>query len=546
MSKTIRAAVYYRMSTDKQEDSIERQKSQVEPLADRKSYQLVCVYTDEGIAGDLIARRKGFQQMLRDAQAGLFDCILCDDKDRFGRFDTIDLGEVVAPLRRKGVWLETCAQGRIDWNSFAGRITDAVLQEAKKIESQAISRRILTGLLLKAQRGEPPAGLPPYGLRITHEGGKRRYVLGPAYEVEVVRWIFDKVATCHWTSRQIAEELYQRGVAPPPGNGRGRTKQTKLWNPGTIRALLRNRAYVGDLVYNKVRQGKYSEYRDGGVSVSDAPAHNVRPSEEADLIFRENTHPAIIDRDTFQRAREVMARNQKKTTPKKPGEGHYILSKLLVCGKCGAYLTSLSDRGLRFYCCGSYIRLGKRACKRMYVHESVILDHVIRAVQAECLNPARLDELREDLRREVEETQAGRGEVSLLRQRIDELDRDIRQGQQNILRVETSLVPGLSATLAEWQAESDRLAGELKRLTSGEKALEKERLLRVAEEQLWKWRERIGSNNPEDVRALLLELVDRIEPFFVEKTKRKRPSMVFDLGIIYPRGEYSHLDISLK
>src|SRR5262245_9189368 len=147
------AAAYYRMSDDKQENSIERQRSQVEPYARRKGYHVVAEYTDEGIAGDEIAKRKAFQRMLRDAQAGAFKVIVTDDKDRFGRFDCIDLGEVVAPLRRKGVYLDAVAQGVVDWNSFAGRITDAVIQEAKNLELDAISRRVLSGQLLKAQKG---------------------------------------------------------------------------------------------------------------------------------------------------------------------------------------------------------------------------------------------------------------------------------------------------------------------------------------------------------------------------------------------------------
>src|SRR5215813_12835415 len=122
-STPLRAVAYYRMSDARQENSIERQQSQVLPYAEKHGYPIIRDYVDEAIAGDEIARRKGFQRLLADAQAGLFDVILCDDKDRFGRFDCIDLGEVVAPLRRKGVRLETVAQGKIDWNSFAGRMS---------------------------------------------------------------------------------------------------------------------------------------------------------------------------------------------------------------------------------------------------------------------------------------------------------------------------------------------------------------------------------------------------------------------------------------
>src|SRR5262249_26520210 len=162
------------MSDGKQEHSIERQRSQVEPYAKRCGYTVVKDYVDEGIAGDEIAKRKAFQAMLRDAQAGAFQAILCDDKDRFGRFDSIDLGEVVAPLRRKGVWIDTVAQGRIDWQTFAGRITDAILQEAKQMESQAISRRVISWQLLHSKSGVYMGGPAPYGYAYVADPARKR------------------------------------------------------------------------------------------------------------------------------------------------------------------------------------------------------------------------------------------------------------------------------------------------------------------------------------------------------------------------------------
>src|SRR6516164_5162255 len=125
------AAVYYRMSDDKQENSIDRQRSQVLPYAQTHRYRIVAEYTDEGIPGDEIHKRREFQRLLRDAQAGLFTAILCDDKDRFGRFDSIDAGEVIAPLRRKGVWLDTVAQVRNDWDDFASRMMGGIRQEMR-------------------------------------------------------------------------------------------------------------------------------------------------------------------------------------------------------------------------------------------------------------------------------------------------------------------------------------------------------------------------------------------------------------------------------
>jgi DNA invertase Pin-like site-specific DNA recombinase len=230
-------AVYYRMSDTRQEDSIERQRSQVIPYAERRGYRIVREYLDEGIPGDEITRRKGFQKMLKDAQAGLFRGILCDDKDRFGRFDSIDSGEVVAPLRRKGVWLETVAQGRIDWHSFAGRITDAVLQEAKRLEQEAISRRVLTNQLVKARLGLSTGSKGLYGYRWETGPGGEKVMVPDGRKAEVVRLIFE-LCDRGETLYGIAQELYRRGVPSPNGGAH--------WTRSVLQRLLTNQRYTGD------------------------------------------------------------------------------------------------------------------------------------------------------------------------------------------------------------------------------------------------------------------------------------------------------------
>src|SRR5262245_55068732 len=168
----VRAAIYLRRSTDLQEHSFDRQRSQVEPLAQRHGYVVVGTYQDDAISGDHVEKRRGFCQMLADAKRGAFQVILCDSKDRFGRFDLIDAGEVIAPLRRAGIRLHTAAEGLIDWGSFAGRITDAVLQEAKQLESRELSRRVASRLLAKVVAGDWVPAIIPYGLaKVTGDDG---------------------------------------------------------------------------------------------------------------------------------------------------------------------------------------------------------------------------------------------------------------------------------------------------------------------------------------------------------------------------------------
>src|SRR4051794_8622924 len=101
----IRAVLYLRMSTDKQEASIPDQRAALLAFAKKLGYLIVREYVDEGISGDDTERRAGFKRMLDDARTlGDFDCVLCWDQSRFGRFDPLEAGYWVKPLRDRGVW----------------------------------------------------------------------------------------------------------------------------------------------------------------------------------------------------------------------------------------------------------------------------------------------------------------------------------------------------------------------------------------------------------------------------------------------------------
>jgi DNA invertase Pin-like site-specific DNA recombinase len=112
--KAVPAAGYVRMSDDKQETSLKQQRQEIHRYAEKEGYQVVRWYTDEGISGDDTERRIQFKRMIGDASIGEFEAILCWDQDRFGRFDLLEAGKWISPLRDAGVHLATVTQGRID------------------------------------------------------------------------------------------------------------------------------------------------------------------------------------------------------------------------------------------------------------------------------------------------------------------------------------------------------------------------------------------------------------------------------------------------
>ena len=127
-----RTVAYIRRSTTKQEMSLAGQRADIERFAKENGYEIIRWYEDDGISGDATEKRAGFRQMHHDATNGRdFDLIISWDLSRFGRFDSIEAGRWVDPLRRAGVKLVTVKEGPADWTSFEGRVISAINSEAK-------------------------------------------------------------------------------------------------------------------------------------------------------------------------------------------------------------------------------------------------------------------------------------------------------------------------------------------------------------------------------------------------------------------------------
>jgi DNA invertase Pin-like site-specific DNA recombinase len=555
--RPIPAAAYYRMSTDRQEDSIGRQKSQVAAYAACHGFEIVREYADEGIAGDEVERRKAFRRLLADAEAGHFRAILCDDKDRFGRFDSIDYGYYVKPLRDRGIWMETASKGKIDWHSFAGRIADTVQQEAKQIEAQAIGRRVLTDLMVRARKGKFLGSPVPYGMRLRIETDERGHRVkgtsllepGPEREVEVVRLIFRLYGEQGFSVGDIVNELHRRGVASPEGR--------EWWHKSTLTYLLRNRCYVGDARWNGGSKSKYAELVGGKVESYDRRPKSFRPHEPADFIIAPDAHRGLVERDLFEKVQWRLAANLPEPNPngpakrkagrkrRRPGDPQpaprrrYALTGLLICGHCGARMQAFTSKGHAHFRCSTYCNVGTQACNSNIIREAFVLDRLLRSIRQTVLNPEGLAALREELRRQQEGSARDRpAKLESLRRRVAELDRKIGGMMDRLADIEAadrSEVPHVLAKIRDWRGQREQVLAEIQETEKPAQEADLEEAVRAAEAQLFRLEEVIGGGDVRLVRLLLSELVDRIELYFTSERRGKLLRCKFSYGLIHLR-----------
>lgn len=530
----LRPAVdYFRMSSDRQETSIADQRTAVEAYAAKHGYKIIREYIDEGISGDATDKRLEFQRMMRDAtDKGDFEVVLCWDQDRFGRFDPLEAGYWIKPLRDAGIRLETVAQGRIDWEDFAGRIVYAVQQEGKHAFLKDLSRNTLRGKLRAAKQGLWPGGPPPFGYGLE----KHKLVLGDPARVAFVAWLFRRYAEPGVSIRTLVGEANEQAVRPTRGG---------FWRVNVLRKILRCPLYYGDFVWNRLRNGKYNTIIGGELVKSTGTKRgHVTEKDPADYIIVPKTHEAIVDRATWDAAQAKLVRNRNLTTPR-GNVTPFLLTGLLVCGHCGATMHGATDKGgrggkkpktLRQYQCAGYSSSGLARCERFRVSEQPVVDCIVRKIREDFLNPDNLRKLEAEIKWQLD----GRGkpdptQAKKVRAQLAKLQHQIDQGAERVLSAPAELVEVLSAKLRGWQEEQRRLKTELDGLDKPKAKGKAGPSVDEVIAPLWELEKRLATANPAMVREVIRQTVSRVECHFERRERAGRMVRTLARGLIHLR-----------
>jgi DNA invertase Pin-like site-specific DNA recombinase len=538
------------MSTAKQEDSIDRQLSQVRPYCANKRYAVIGQpYVDEGVAGDVFEKRPAFQRLLRDARAGLFDVIVADEWSRLSRQEPIDfIAKVVKPLKDAGVTLDCVAEGPQRWDDLAQLILMTVRSDKSQAESKTRSYRVLTGMNKAAKEGRV-LGPCPYGYSVEYETvqepGKppklrpARLIPDPR-RAHVVRWMFERYVAGGWAMDDLARELNARAVEPPGRKG-GRASATRArgepcdrWNRYTIRAILKNPRYTGALTWNRRSRGKYHHLANGQ-AVARAQAED-RPNARAEwIVAAERTHEPLVTQDVFDKAQERMRANKAGA----PSIGAYLFSGLVTCSHCGRRLNGIMRRGRPAYRCHKYDSAGEVICDYNAVAEDWLFETVIRVIEQETLAPARLEKLRAEVRRQ-DEAERSPDALAGLRRRLAALEAKIVHGNEILLTLPSDRVEASVSTLRAWEAERDGLRVEIaRRQGEGGALADLDEAVAACEAMLWKLRETRAGEDDLLLREVIREAISRIELRWERRPYGSRTRYVVTGGVIHLRPQLS-------
>ena len=146
----VKAAIYVRTSTISHGQSVDMQVRDLQLLAERKGYEIVKQYCDEGQSGTKDSR-PALNQMLADARKGKFRVLLVWRLDRLGR-SLAHLLRLLEDFRAQGVELVSYSEG-LDFTTTTGKLLYQLLAAFGEFERNVIAERVQSGLRAAKARG---------------------------------------------------------------------------------------------------------------------------------------------------------------------------------------------------------------------------------------------------------------------------------------------------------------------------------------------------------------------------------------------------------
>ncbi len=320
-----RAAAYVRMSTERQDQSIDQQLDYIARYAAASACVVVKVYRDEGKSGLSARRRHGLQQLITDVAGGNpgFDRILVYDVSRWGRFQDVDESAYYEHLcSRSGIRVVYCAEHFANDGSPLAHIIKSVKRTMAAEYSRELSARTYDAQVFLLACGFKPGGVAGYGLRrlsVRADGSVRRVLErgerkchptdrvvlapGPAEEVQTVRRIFTLYTEHMLSYRALARTLNDDGVAFMHG---------RHWSETRVRAILTNEKYCGNLLYNRTtaRLGSQRRANDRSLWLRNDAAHAsiVTPDEFAAARRQRQLRRGLDPEGVLKHLRDIYAR----------------------------------------------------------------------------------------------------------------------------------------------------------------------------------------------------------------------------------------------
>ena len=410
-------ACYTRLSQEDEgtgdSDSILNQRALLLKYCADHQLENVRFFSDDGWSGTNFDR-PGFTELMELVERGQVQTIIVKDHSRLGR-NRLVVGALMERFTEDyGVRYIAVTDG-IDSDKGLDDMV-AVRELFNEFYPRDTSKKIRAVFASKGNSGQRLCTQVPYG----YKGDKHRWDVDEE-AAQVVREIFS-LCIDGLGPMQIAKRLRAAQVLTPtayklekglPVVSHPRENPYE-WDSKLVAKILERMEYTGCTVNFKGYKKSYKSKK------------RVQNPPDKWKIFPD-THPAIIDRETWERVQELRKNKRRRTKTGKQS----MFSGLVYCADCGAKLhycttASFEDRQNHFRCANYKSNTG--TCSAHFIREvvlsDIVLEHLRQTVQYVQAHEAEfvqavMDKSMADQKREVAQK---RRELTQAERRVSELD----------------------------------------------------------------------------------------------------------------------------
>ena len=384
-------AIYARLSVEnsgKDDDgnSLQNQIAVCEDYLDGCPHlRLTEVYSDNGRTGTVFDR-PAWNRLMDDVRTGKVQCIVVRDLSRFGR-DYVETGnyleKIFPALGTRFISVKenfdnfTCGNAMESLSVSLQNLVNAMY-------SRDISKKVSTALRAQMETGAFRNRNLPYGYLWNED--KTAYVEDEE-AAAVVRQIFE------WKRQEVSvyiivERLKTGGIESPERHKRragarnGGNIQGEGWCPSTIRGILQNRAYIGEMICGKSETALYKGLK-------------KRITEMDKWIVVPDAHPPIVSVSDFEAVERQMREDSahRETAMEWSADIRAGMIDLfagkIFCADCGKRMyykrqricgcKNVTFRGV--YDCSTHVRRGHATCFNHFIRQDALNEKVFNAIR---------------------------------------------------------------------------------------------------------------------------------------------------------------------
>ena len=358
----IKVALYLRLSRDDGDKSESNSiTSQREILTDYvkkyPEFEIHGIYVDDGYSGTNF-NRPDFIRMMDDVYEGEIQCVIVKDLSRLGRnySETSRFIDDVFP--RLNVRFIAINNGIDTASNAMNAATQCISVGVTNVINESLaattSVNVRGTLDHNRQQGKFIGSFACYGY-MKDPTDHHKLIIDPE-TAPIVQSIYKGFISGEGIL-SIVRRLNEFNV-PNPSTYKAMKNPTykykgggSLWTDRTIRRILQNEMYIGNMVQGKCEKISYK-------------IKQTREVPKEDWIIVKGTHEAIISENDFYKAQSLF-KKKIRMSPKKSTVD--LFSGFVRCAECGYTLAKKSNNhsygAYEYYRCVSKSKMGKTACK---------------------------------------------------------------------------------------------------------------------------------------------------------------------------------------